>query len=191
MALRRAHGTGADAVARVETLPVDELPPLNAADTAAGLAMRKARGRPFTKGNRAASGRKPAIASAGGIPLDSRDPDYQRMLRWARAYRGHRVRELGVQHGGDLSAGVCAILTSAALDLAASRYLTALAAKRGSPPMIAKVAAIASKLAMAARQQELTALEIASREAAARPRGPVDPLARWRLPTEPDSKEPT
>src|ERR1700730_18618401 len=113
--LRKAHGTGADALIRVERAPLDEIRPLNADDTTAGLASASRRGRPFERGNRAASGRKPALAAAAGIPLDAKDPVYRRALAWARRYRAKRVQELTTQHGGQLSAGVCSMITSSAL----------------------------------------------------------------------------
>jgi hypothetical protein len=96
-------------------------------------------------------------------------PGLRVMVPRATDSRGRRTAQ-----GRSVRGGGCAILTSAALDLAASRYMTALAAKRGSPATIAKLTALASKLSMSARQQELTALEIASRESAARPRAPVN-----------------
>lgn len=178
MALRTAHGSYKDALVVVETRPVDELSALNGADTVRGITVEKESrtdlGR-FKRGNKVAAGRKPALASAAGIPVEAKDPRYTQSLRWARKYRAQRVRELTIQHGGYLSSGVCAMLTSSALDMAASRYLTILAAE-GAPdgPTLLKTA---SQLAASSRQQELTALEIAQREAAARPKKPFDPLA--------------
>ena len=180
MSLRAAHGAGADAVVHVETLPIDELPPLNAEDTEAGLALAKERGRPFERGNKAAKNRKPALATIAGMPTEATDPEYRRALGGARRYRRQRVRELAIQHGGELSAGVCGMLTSSALDMAASRYLTGVAVKTGDADAILR----ASKLAQSSRQLELTALEMASREALAHPRAPVDPLAAYRLPVK-------
>jgi hypothetical protein len=175
MSLRKGHGTGADALLRVETLPADELPRLNAADTAEGAAMAQRRGRPFEPGNGAARGRRPALASSAGIPLDATDPLYRRALGWARRYRRRRVSELARDHGGSLSSGVCGMLTSSALDMAASRYLTALAASTGDHSLMLT----ASRLAQSSRQLELTALELASREAAVRPKPLFDPLAEY------------
>lgn len=180
MALRTAHGTGADAVIRVETLPIDELPPLNAEDTLAGIALAKERGRPFERGNKAGAKRKPALVTIAGMPVEAADPDYKRALGWARRYRGARVRELAIQHGGALSAGVCGMLTSSALDMAASRYLTGVAAKTGDAEAMLR----ASKLSQSSRQLELTALEMASREAQARPSRPAMNLAERLLESE-------
>ena len=103
------------------------------------------------------------------MPLDASDPDYQRALRHARRYRDRRVRELATQHGGELSAGVCALLTSASLALAASRYLAVVAAKTGDTDAMSK----STKLALDARQLELTGLDIADREKNTRTRVPV------------------
>ena len=176
--LRKAHGTGAAALLVSERRPLDEIPALNAGDTVAELAERDRRGRPFERGNRAAVGRRPALASAAGIPLDASDPMYRKALGWARRYRRRRVAELSIQHGGALSAGVCAMITSSALDMAASRYLSAIAAQTGDPATMA----VASRLAQSSRQQELTALDVAQREASTRPKAWVDPLAAFMLP---------
>lgn len=168
MTARRAHGKGAGALLRVETAPVDELPPLNAEDTEQGLASAKRRGRPFEPGNTAAVNRRPALASVGGMPLDAENPAYKRALGWARRYRARRIRELAIQHGGELSSGVCGMITNSALDMAHSRFLAFEAARTGDAETMSQ----SSKLAQSSRQQELTALEVASREAAARPRNP-------------------
>jgi hypothetical protein len=154
MTLRTAHGVGVDALVRVETLPVDELP---------ALPVAPQRGPGFQKGNRHGKGRKPVLACSGGMPLDAKDPTYKRCLAQARRYRRARIRELSLQHGGEVSAGVSAMITSASLDLAMSRYLATRAAM-GDKSAIAS----SSRLAATARQLELTALEIASREAAGR-----------------------
>jgi hypothetical protein len=176
MSLRSAHGKGAPALIRVESLPPDELPILYAEDTEAGLAESHATGRPFTPGNKAAKGKRPALASSTGMALDAADPEYRRALGWARRYRSARMRELRIQHGGYLSSGVVAMLVSSAMDLAAGRYLYALGAKTGDTDILLK----ASKLQQSSRQQELTAMEIASREAAAIPRKPVSPMEAIR-----------
>lgn len=97
--LRTAHGEAAKYGARLvaECPPLDELKPLNADDTANALAMRKARGRPFQKGNTAAAGRGPSltrIAAAADTPEERR-----RVMRKAASLKNKRVRELCVAHG--------------------------------------------------------------------------------------------
>jgi len=120
------------------------------------------------------------------MPLDAGDPDYKRALAYARRYRARRIREIAVQHGGDISAGVCGMLTSAALALAASRYLAVKAARSGDPDLMAR----STRLSLDARQLELTALDVADREAKARPAAPFDPLAAWRKPVDNDTDPP-
>lgn len=180
MTLRSGHGGSGKHLVVVETRPVDELGALNADDTVQGLAITSRRGRPFQRGNRAAAGRPPALASSAGMPLDAADPLYKKCLAWARRYRKHRIKELAIQHGGDVSSGVCSLITSASLDMAASRYVTARVAAGGNPADLK----LASQLGQAAKQSELCALEIAAREAAARPQMPTDYLAQWRRPED-------
>lgn len=161
--LRTAHGTAADALLVAERPPVDELRPLNAADTEQGLAEAKRRGRPFTLNNKAAANKRTALARmAPEVP--TADPRYRKALRSARRYVQRRIRELAVQHGGHLGSGPCAGLTSAGLALAASRVLHELAAETLDPALFVS----AARLADSARQQELTAVALAERESAAR-----------------------
>lgn len=176
--LRAAHGKGADALLRAETPPLDEEAPLNPTDTASGLALAGARGRPFQRGNQAAKGRKPALALLG-VPVDTADPRYRKALRKANVYRQRRARELAIAHGGYLGAGPAAMLASSALALAASRLLYELASETLNPRLFAQ----AAKLADSARGQELTAVALAAREAAARPKKTP---AFW---SDPDSEE--
>jgi hypothetical protein len=160
---RTAHGTGAAALLRVETPPLDEIPLPNAQDTAQGLAMAAQRGRPFELGNAAAAGRKPALACLS-VRIPTADPRYVSALRKSKRYVSRRVRELTVLCGGTLSAGPCAMLASAGRALAASVVLNEIA----GASLDAKLFAQAARLADLARQQELTAVALAEREAAAR-----------------------
>ena len=178
MALRTGHGNGAG-VPRIEVCPADELPAPNAAETAANAALRAARGRPFEEGNRAACGRRPKLALLG-VSADATDPRYALALRRASRYRKRRCSELATVHGY-VSAGAASLIASASLALCASRYLYEVAAATGDPETLKRASALAND----ARQNELAAWELATREAAARPRQPVDPLAAWRLPSDP------
>jgi hypothetical protein len=67
------------------------------------------------------------------------------------------------------------MVSSAALQLAWSRYLADVAAESGD----AALAVQASKLADASRQNLLAAHELCAREAQARPRKNADPLAAF------------
>ena len=159
---------------RVEVLPADELPTPNAHETAANLAERQRRGRPFEHANRAAAGRRPKLALLG-VAIDATDPEYAKCLRQASRWRKRRCSELAVSHGGYLSSGASSLVASSALALAASRYLYALAARTGDPDLLKRASALAND----SRQNELAAWELASREAASRPKAPFDPLAQW------------
>jgi hypothetical protein len=70
------------------------------------------------------------------------------------------------------------VVASAALALAWSRYLSDQAAATGDPELAMRSA----RLGETSRQHLLAAHELCAREASARPRAPIDPLAAWRLP---------
>lgn len=120
------------------------------------------RGKPFQKGNKAAAGRRPKLTALGGKRADEiEDPEYRQCLRDAERYRQKRAREIRNSHGY-LSSGAASILGSAALQLAMSRYWGMRAATDH------KIAALASRFATEARQNELAAWELAAREAKAK-----------------------
>ncbi len=177
--LRTAHGTGESALLRTERPPVDELTPLRAEDTEAGLAVRKARGRPFTRGNAAPKGKTATLATVTSKELGKGDPRWRNALRQANTYRQRRVRELAIQHGGTLGAGPCAMLANAAHAMAASRVLYELAAETLDADLFKKAASLADS----ARQQELTAVALAEREAAANVETDEERVRRERLET--------
>lgn len=184
MALRKAHGRGSAAILRAEDTPLDERPPPNAADTEEGLANAKRRGKPFTRGNRAAADRKPALCMLG-VPLETSDHRYRSAMRKANAYRQRRVRETAVACGGYLGAGPAGMFASSARALAASTVLYALAGEAlaaGKTKEAADLFTAAAGLGEKARSQELTAVGLAEREAKSRPRKavPVDPRAAMR-----------
>lgn len=167
--LRGAHGTGADAILRAESPALDETP-TNADDTARGLAVAERRGRPFAPGNRAAEGRRPTLALLG-VPLDAADPRCRAALRRADRLRQRRVREQTIASGGYLGAGPCAMLGSSARSLAASVIVYGLAMDAmaaGRTKEASDLFLASSRLADSARQQDLTAVGLAEREAAAR-----------------------
>jgi hypothetical protein len=168
LVIRSAHGTAREGGATVviETRPLDEIPTANASETAAALAMRRVRGKPFTRGNKAASGRRPALAGLG-VDVPTADPAYQRALARANRYRRRRCSELAAAHGGWLSSGAAGLVASASLALAASRYLYERAGATGDTALLAQ----AARLADSAKGLEIAAIDIASREAAQRPRG--------------------
>ena len=161
--IRSAHGKAAEcgALLVVETPVLSELRPVDVEQTSRGHAEIASRGRPFQRGNRAASNRKPGLAALG-LPIKSSDPRYKRAYKLADAYVSHRTRELAAQCGGRLGAGPSACLASAGLALAASRVMHELASETLDP----KLFTTAARLGDAARQAELTAVALAEREAA-------------------------
>ena len=160
MAVRSGHGTGAG-TPRVEVLPPDELPPATSAG--ADRPQRSADGR-FVRGNTVARAGRLRPGEQGLLGVDRSLPEYRAFARWGRRYSSHRRRELALAHGGEISAGVGAIVESAALAMAASRFLSSRGAQTGDASMLAQ----AARLSETARQHELAAWELASREAKTR-----------------------
>jgi hypothetical protein len=157
MALRRGQGQ-----LRVEPLRPDELPPATPGEPA--RAQRDASGR-FLPGNAAGTAKRVKPSVLGALGLDKADPRYRPFARFGARYGAHRRAELAGLHGGAISSGVGGIVESAAQAMAASRFVQALAAEKGD----AELFKLASQLASTARQHELAAWELASREAEARP----------------------
>jgi hypothetical protein len=109
--LRTAHGNAAEGGAELvaETPALKDLATPDASRTGEGLALRKARGRPFQIGNTAASGRGPSLTriAVDGAALDPASPEAaQRARRKAASLAAKRRRELEVQLGGPVSSGV-------------------------------------------------------------------------------------
>jgi hypothetical protein len=183
--LRAAHGAGASAGLRAETPVLSELPPPNDDLARQGAAVVASRRRPFERGNTAAKGRKPALALLG-LPIEGSDPRWCRALRRARSYLIRRRGELTVLCGGTLGAGPCAMLASAARALAASHVVFELAGLTSDPALFLMAAQLGDK----SRQQELTAVALAEREAAARRAAtPDDPVAKLRARFEAEERE--
>lgn len=191
MSYRRAHGNGADALVRVETPPADELPvgvPDDARDARPGDRGPGGRFRPGNSlaaaGGRAKRGKARLAARLGlaSLPDDSAFAPYRAS---ASTFRRVQCADLARTVGG----GVCgpapsSIVASAALALAWSRYLSDVAAATGDPEMALR----AIRIGDSSRQMLLTAHELCAREALARRAGapPVDPLAAWSAPEDPE-----
>lgn len=109
----------------------------------------------------AATGRKTKLAAFGLSPsiIKAGDPDYAKCLDQANKYRKVRQKELAQLHG-HVSAGAGALLASSALALAASRFLYQNAAQDGDHATLKQAAQLAGE----ARQCELAAWELASKE---------------------------
>ncbi len=187
MTLRRGHGTGAG-VPRIEVMPADELPAGVPGEARAespgdrGASGRFARGNVVAReGGRARAG-KTRLADRLGLRTLPEGSAFGPYKAAAVSFRRSHCTELARTVGG----GVCgpapsSLVASAALQLAWSRYLSDVAAETGDADMALR----SSRLADASRQSLLAAHELCAREALTRPRGPVDPLARWMGPGTP------
>lgn len=174
MTWRSAHGNARrlGALAVVETCPADELPPAMPLDTA-----RPARGPDgrFLPGNTVARAQRLRPGLRGVVGALAPDPAFRSFLVWGRRYAIARRAELARMHGGELSTGVGTLVESAGQAIAAARFVAAKGAQTGDATMLAQ----AARLSEQAKQLELSAWELASREAAARPQ--ADPLEAVRL----------
>ena len=192
MALRSAHGTKrklGDFVA-VETLPADELP----AGIPAPVAppdpepQRKRNGHLVPGPGTSAMGRRGAEAAHHqrqmgrlmGLWKPPDDHEYAPYAKLARQWRDAHMAQLAQNVGGGvIGAGVASIISTAALQLGASRWLHDVGARARNVKAITE----ASRLADSSRQNLLAAHELAAREAASRPRNPRAPLAQLLAPT--------
>jgi hypothetical protein len=162
--MRKGHGAGAGQPH--PEFPWDEQQPSDASATAANLALRRVRGRPFQRGNKAAVDRVPNAALLG---VDANDiPELTRKdIRKAERLRKRRCAET-VATTGYVSAGSSAIFGSAALAHVASRRVYALAFAKDDPALYKLAADLSEKHA----QLEVKARWMAKDEAASRPANP-------------------
>jgi hypothetical protein len=131
-------------------------------------------------------GRKTKLAAFGLSPsvIKSGHPLYAECLYQANKYRKVRMKELAQLHG-HVSAGVGALLASASLALAASRFLYQDAAQDGDASTLKQAASLADS----GRQSELAAYELASREGVLRRRqDAADAGMPWLLSADGEAK---
>jgi hypothetical protein len=178
--LRTGHGAGAG-MPRIEFVADELSPPVPAPqDTPSGVERRQdgtlasseaaaALGRKGgrTKANRVALARSLAIGQF--VDLEAFAP-YRRA---ASTFRRHHCAALAKQAGGECGAAPSSMVASAALQLAASRFLFDMGARTGD----AATLKTASGLANDSRQNLLAAYELAVREAAARQQATQTPSA--------------
>jgi hypothetical protein len=176
VALRTGHGNGAG-VPRVEVLPVDELP-AGVPGPARPQALRDEAGRFLPGPGTSDVARSGALAAAQsrqlaallGLWAPPEGHAYEAYARLAREWRDEQMAALAASvGGGSVGPGPASVISSAALQLGASRWLADKGAREGD----AKALLDASKLADASRQNVLAAHELAAREAKARPRDPA------------------
>lgn len=175
MTLRRGHGRGAGQP-RIEVLPADELPaPLPAVPVPV---RRRANGTVADSESAKALGRRGGHAKAGAVRLvDSlglsklaEGSAFAPYRDAADAFVRLHLGELAKAAGGEVGPGPSTMVGSAGLQLAASRFCFDRGAADGDPSLMK----LGSQLANDSRQNLLAAYELATREAQARPRAPVD-----------------
>ncbi len=192
MALRSGHGNGAG-VPRVEVLPADELPaPVPADEKPLTGVVRRQNGTVATSEAAKALGRRGGevkakavrLARCLGLSVPTDDAVFAPYRRAAAAFRRHHCKELAAMAGGHCGAAASSIVASAALQLAASRFLFDLGAESGDATILKQ----ASQLANDSRQNLLAAAELATRSASARRARTDDATPPWLLAEpEPDA----
>lgn len=171
MAVRAGHGRGKGRP-HVEVLPVDELPagvpapprPAPSRD-ASGRFVKSAGTTALAREGGKARAESEKLSRLLGLSDVHDDHAYAPYAKLARQWRDEHMRDLAASvGGGHIGAGVASIVSSAALQLAASRWL----ADRGAETGSAKMLLDASRLSDASRQNLLAAHELAAKEAKAR-----------------------
>lgn len=171
MALRNGHGTGAG-VPRVEVLPPDELPaglPAPARPEADRSSAGTFQPGPGTAalasvGGRAAAEQRRLERLLGRVEIADEHPlaPYRRdAADWRDAHLARLAATVG---GGECGPAIQAIVSTAALQHAASRWLF----DRSVLEQSAELARQASRLGDASRQNLLAAHELCAKEAAAK-----------------------
>lgn len=179
MTLRTGHGNGAG-VPRIEVLPADELPagvPASSGPTIerdnAGRVRTSAAAREMGKRGGLAAAESRALGRLLGLHVFDEADAYAPYSRLAREWRDDHMRDLAAHvGGGQVGAGVASIVSTAALQLAASRFMHDTGARTGDAKMLLD----ASKLADSSRQNLLAAHELAAREAQARGKRARNPV---------------
>ena len=176
---------------RVKSAPLKNLPAADPSLAQELVAEAKATGRQHPNNPRKT---KLAVLGIPSTVLDAGSPEYARCVKLAKSYKNARTREIFELHGY-VSSGASALLAAASLALSASRFLYEIAAStpirpsgddRGlSMPQILK---LASSLSDSARQNELSAWELAARESVVKRRNEANSVAAPWLVAEPSEK---
>jgi hypothetical protein len=171
--LKNGHGGGAG-VPRIELSPADEQPnPVPAPPSDLSGVDRRHNGQVASTEAARELGRKGGKVKAKRVALarslglgDVADMQaFAPYRNAASAFRRHHCAALAQQAGGECGAAPSSMVASAALQLAASRFLFDKGAQTGDAALLKT----ASQLANDSRQNLLAAYELATREARARP----------------------
>jgi hypothetical protein len=125
------------------------------------------------------------LAALLGLWVPGDEHAYAPYTRLAREWRDEHMATLAATVGGGaVGPGPASIVSTAALQMAASRWLFDRGAEAGSARMLAD----ASRLGDSSRQSLLAAHELCAREAKARGADPAQ-LAPWLVAEEPERAE--
>jgi hypothetical protein len=129
-----------------------------------------------------AKARRVRLVDSLGLAKIAEDSAFGPYRSSAEQFIAAHLAELAQVAGGVVGTGPSTMVTSAALQLAASRYCFDRASERGDTDLMKQ----GSVLANDSRQNLIAAYELATRTAAehAKNKGPADPLAAWRKPKE-------
>jgi hypothetical protein len=191
MTLRTGHGNGRGSP-RIEVLPVNELP-AGVQEPARPNVPRTDSGRFVGGPAQSALARQGAKARHESLQLarllglwtpseaDAYYPYHRLAHEWRDAHMANLAATVG---GGHVGPGPASVVSTAAIQLGASRYLSDLGAKAGDAKMLLD----ASRLADASRQNLLAAHELAAKEAKARPATRNVNEQVWSAFTQPEDK---
>ena len=146
MGWRKAHGAGKSAVVQIEPLPADELPA--PVDIPPGMAMK---------------GGATKVKLTRYAPLPD-TPEWAELAKMAKQFQVHHCKQLARMAGGRCGAAPSSMVASAALQLAASRWMFKQGATNGDAQLLKQASSIAND----SRQNLMAAYELAVREAQAR-----------------------
>ncbi len=174
----------------IEVPPHDELPkPVTPAPAPPGVPLTfREDGRIADSATASELGRRGGLAKANrvrlldslGLKKFADNDEFAPYRHGAEEFVKHHLLELGKITGGVVSSGPSTMVSSAALQLAASRW----AFDKGGTSGDAKMMVMGSSFANDAKTNLLAAYSYAALEARARPSTPVDPLAGFRLPED-------
>lgn len=189
MTLRSGHGDMRDAGPRIEVLPADELPRGVPGPTVVDAPVERDAHGQFTggvitaqiRGGKAGRGktRLSTRLSMSVIPTDSPFRPYRKSAAsFRRVQCGELARTVG---GGHCGPAPSAIVASAALLLAWSRFLSDKAAVCTDSKEQVDLIMRAARLSETSRQHLLAAWEVCAKEALSRPKKAPDVLGAFRL----------
>lgn len=177
MPVQKSQGKRRPLVPRVDELPVGFPAPARPAPQrdASGRFQAGAGTSELARAGGLAAGEARQLAALLGLWEAPEGHAFAPYARLAREWRDAHMAQLGATVGGGrIGPGPASVVSSAALQLAASRYLSDLGAQTGDAKMLLD----ASRLADASRANLLSAHELAAKEAEARPK--PNPVAAIR-----------